>query len=94
MFVNTYTGELLGWNYWLEGEPDNWGGEEDCAVYDVTRGGSNDIPCQWYYQCPVCRVPTLTVFKLSGVCTGSRVDRFYLLQKDRTMLGYTNTIIV
>ena len=93
VFVNTYTGESIGWNIWREGEPNSWGGEEDCARYDVTEGGSIDVTCEEYY-CPVCKAPTPTMFKLSGVCTGSRIDRLYLLQPDRTMLGYTNTIMV
>ena len=93
VFVNTYTGETAGWDGWLEGEPNNQGGE-DCGVYDSTRGGAYDASCVGYYHCSVCRVAHYTVFKLSGVCAGSGVDRVYTLQPDRTMLGYTNTMMV
>ena len=52
VFVNTYTGESLGWNNWVEGEPNNIGGNEDCAVYDANRGGSYDVPCEDKYLRP------------------------------------------
>ena len=48
------TGEPLAWNNWLEGEPNNWGGKEDCLGSTTHIGGFFDIKCQ-AKTCPICK---------------------------------------
>ncbi|KAH9504480.1 hypothetical protein Btru_062892 [Bulinus truncatus] len=31
----------------INGQPDNWGGRENCVVVDRLRGGLNDMPCHF-----------------------------------------------
>ena len=36
-FVNVNTREPLTWNFWNQGEPNNWGGNKDCTNFKSSR---------------------------------------------------------
>jgi hypothetical protein len=41
----TVTGRPIGWSRWRPGEPNNAGGNENCAEWYLEDMGWNDIPC-------------------------------------------------
>ena len=47
------TGRSLTWGNWIKGEPNNWGGYEDCVGSDQD-GGFFDIKCE-AKTCPICK---------------------------------------
>ncbi|RUS76015.1 hypothetical protein EGW08_016220 [Elysia chlorotica] len=47
-------GDELDYSNWANGEPNNWGPGEDCAVLK-SRGGWNDLPCSGYARSIICK---------------------------------------
>ena len=89
------TGDLLTWNNWLEGEPD--GGEDfPCSMMTRWRHGDgrmDDTACA-RKSCPICRVKQRTKLQLTGVCSQSNIDRFYVLKSPSELLGMTFTKMI
>ena len=75
-FVNINTGEPLTWVFWDQGEPNNWGGNEDCT--SLKRSGLNDERCE-NPHCPLLNMTSSPSFQMRGLCPGSAVDVFYTL---------------
>ena len=77
---------------WAAGEPDNLTGA-DCITYNTQNEKNYDFYCT-AKKCSICRITGSRVFKISGVCKESTMDRFYVLQSNRQMIGYTHSKIV
>ena len=97
MFVNVNTGEGMTWENWWEGEPNNWGTGEDCALNKDL--GSNDVTCDSQY-CSMCKLMESPKLQMKGVCQDSEVDTYYILQLGKgqlirkELLGYKQTKMV
>ena len=64
-----------------------------CPRISVVSGNTNNggrRACARRY-CPVCRVSERTKLQLAGVCSHSKIDRFYLLKSPSELLGMTFT---
>ena len=88
-FRHVYTGSPAKWLNWEPGQPNDWGGYEDCVVVykdNVMRDDNceteNDV---------VCVVKGFQHFMLRGVCITSPVDSFYVLGEAGHLTGYTQT---
>lgn len=53
-FVWSATGEPLTYSNWYQGEPNDYGGDEDCVLAFVGQGSWNDVPCNAGVQAVVC----------------------------------------
>ncbi|XP_062595558.1 CD209 antigen-like protein D [Saccostrea cucullata] len=49
-FISVSKAEVLPYNHWLKGQPDNVGGAEDCATYWLAYKAMNDAPCHYTYN--------------------------------------------
>ena len=93
-FINVVTGEPLTWDNWAQGQPDNFGGNENCV--ELKSGRLNDVSCDSIY-CPIMKIENSPTFELRGSCEDSQVDRFYTLLLDSgsilgtELLGFTHT---
>ena len=62
--------------------------------YIVLIGGKNyETPGAEGYP-PICNLQDLTMFQLRGVCHGSKVDSFYILEKEKELIGYRQSKVV
>ena len=77
-FVQLYTGDLMPNFTWMENQPNNLDGDQDCAVFDKTYNMINDMTCS-FLLCPVCQLQSLQVFQISGHLEDTAADRYYLL---------------
>ena len=75
-FVSLYTREELKYNDWIDGEPNNFGGAEDCL--SVANGKLFDSRCD-DELCSIVQLNQTPKFQLRGVCEGSEVDIFYTI---------------
>ena len=81
------------WVQWEEVEPDNWAGGQHCLKVEVGTGLSGDTECEQRH-CPVCLLAEQTVFHMQGICLESYIDRLYIMQTPRMLLGYMQTRMV
>ena len=51
---NTVRGTKPSHSHWLEGEPNNHGGHEDCVEIRIIDGKWNDFPCTGYSLHFIC----------------------------------------
>ena len=49
-FVSSTTNETLSYTNWRSGEPNNYGGNENCVLYRKNHGTWNDIACSTKLQ--------------------------------------------
>ena len=89
-WLDINTEEILAWDSWFEGEPNDWNANEDCAVINLEKEKSFDIDCDTEY-CSICRVQEMTAFHLRGACITTFIDRFYILKSPSRFLGYQQT---
>ena len=76
IFFTTLISTVVSWS---EGQPNNFGGSQDC-VYGLTHSSLvGDVECS-LNLCPLCQVETGTVFQFSGVCQDVSVDVLYIFQ--------------
>ena len=77
---------------WAWNNPNNGGGfyDQDCLTIDINTNQTNDWTCL-EILCPICQVPKKTSYHLQGICENSYIDRFFVLQSDRYLLGYMQT---
>ena len=87
VWFNVNTGEKMTWALWEEGEPDSLGGNQDHTWFNAETGQIGDTDQNKEY-CPICSVPIETSFQLQRVCRNSFIDRFYVLQSDKELLGF------
>ena len=92
VWVDVNTGEQITWANWEENQPNNAGGHENCADFNSDTGESNDRECGYQY-CPLCRVPEMAAFHLQGICATSYIDRFYVLQSNKQLLGFMQNLL-
>ena len=64
---------------WREGQPNNFGGSQDCVYCMQDSSLVGDIECS-LNLCPLCQVEIGTVFQFSGVCQEVPLDVLYILQ--------------
>ena len=86
------TGGLMGWSNWYRGEP-NGGEKQQCSNIHVSYGTMADTSCARRF-CPICRIKQRTRLQLSGVCSQSDIDRFYVLKSQTELLGMTSTRMI
>ena len=94
-FIDSVSGAPLGWENWRPGEPNNWGGDENCMATHPLGLGFNDISCNVNY-CPLCQLKfRKQKFQLRGVCNEmSAMDRFYVLTRREEFLGVSASKII
>ena len=64
---------------WKEGQPNNFGGSQEC-VYGLPESSLvGDVECS-INLCPLCQLEVGAVFQFSGVCLSVALDVFYVLQ--------------
>ena len=83
---------------WEEGEPNNWGGNQDCAAIGtaVSPHHSDDVECFLEY-CPICQVQDFRkspYFVMRGICKEHPMDRFYILKSSTELLGLIQNRII
>ena len=84
----------MAWQDWEEGQPNDWGGREDCVVYRSREEDLRDVPCQSNDVAVVCQVPGNTEYLLRGVCLDSPADSFYVVQDSQDLLGFIQTNMI
>ena len=84
----------MAWRDWEEGQPNDWGGSEDCAVYRSREETLRDISCQSNDVAVVCQVPGQTKYMLRGVSLDSPADSFYVVRDSQEFLGFIQTKMV
>ena len=87
-------GEEMAWQDWEEGQPNDWGGEEDCVVYKAQEETLRDVSCQSNDVAVTCKVPENTEYMLRGVCIDSPADSFYVVRDSLDLLGFTQTNLI
>ena len=93
-WVDVNTGAPMTWQPWRTGQPNNYGGNENCAVDFRREGKFNDIICSTTY-CSICEVMTGgETYELTGACEESNVDRFYVLKSSELLSGMTGRNLV
>lgn len=93
-FYNIYTNESARWLKWEPGQPNNWGGQEECCIYTVATGLMRDDFCGQDKADVICVVPPNTKFMMKGVCINSPVDSFYQMMTSEDFIGYTQTSLI
>ena len=78
---------------WEDGQPNNWGGKEDCVNYHVATAKMRDDECDTDNDV-ICTVEPQTKFTLKGVCIDSPVDSFYMMTSSTELVGYTQTTMM
>ena len=89
---NVNTGDLITWASWAEGEP-NGGQTAQCSIIKMPRGEMVDVACTQMF-CPICQVKVRGKLQLSGVCSQSRIDRFYVFKSESELMGMTSTRMI
>ena len=88
-FTSSSEDESLTLDKWLEGEPNNFGGKEDCVELKVHNPdgheiwGMNDIRCD-KQKCPSCELQMYQQLQLRGACSdgdNSMDTQFYVLPR-------------
>ena len=65
---------------WLEGQPNDVGGNQNCIFSEVNSHLVGDIDCD-LRLCPLCQVRLGSVFQFSGLCQEENdVDVLFLLK--------------
>ena len=94
-FVSVLSSDLeMAWQDWEAGQPNDWGGREDCVVYRSQVEDLRDISCQNNNVAIVCQVPENTKYLLRGVCIDSPADSFYVVRHSQTLLGFIQTKMI
>ena len=93
-YVSELSGKVMAWQDWAEGQPNDWGGKEDCISYVVERERLRDNSCPSNNVAMVCRVPQSSKYMLRGVCTDSPADSFYVVRNRGELLGYSQSKMV
>ena len=93
-FLNIIDGKVMNFDYWQPDEPKNRG-DKVCSTFYAT--GNVADSCNNLF-CSVCKLKGPMVYRLSGVCKESIVDRYYVFYNDsmpyKEMLGYIQTRMV
>ena len=93
-FVSHTNKELLALDKWFDGEPNNYGGNEECVelkshnLSGNKSWGLNDIRCD-KQKCPACEIQIYRQFQLRGLCKDSEqsIDtQFYALPQNESEL--------
>ena len=87
------SGDLITWSNWEEGTPKR-GRTAQCSTIKVSNGQMVDVHCSNKPSCPICRVKVGAMLQISGVCSQSGIDRFYVLNSDSELLGITSTRMI
>ena len=86
------TGDLITWTNWHKGQP-NGGDKQQCCYINVVQGTMGDTSCT-RRKCPICRVKHRSKLQLTGVCSQSEIDRFYIFKSQSELLGLTFTRMI
>ena len=86
------TGDFSTWSNWAEGQP-NGEDAQQCSVIKVSSGQMADKHCT-REKCPICQVKVGAMLQMSGVCSQSKIDRFYVLRSESELLGVTSTRMI
>ena len=83
--------EPAKWLDWEDGQPNNWGGTEDCVTLNLETDKMRDDVCEQRNNNVICKVPPSTQFMLRGVCISHPVDTFYMTHTNNELIGFTQT---
>ena len=80
-FVSVYNSsdliseDLTPWS-WQQGQPNNYGGNQDCVAVDNNQ--LNDYDCATKYNA-LCQVNFFTIFQFEGFCDGGMADYTFVM---------------
>ena len=70
VFTSVYDGhQMLEQDWWREGQPNDSGGDQNCAVMDIGTGKLWDDPCNDNY-CSACQIKKSSKYQLRGFLQG------------------------
>ena len=83
-FLDMNTGEVMEWENWGDGQPNDSGGEDCIVLKDY--GVMNDKMCEWK-MCTICMLKDSPVLNLRGACTDENLDMTYMMQFNSMKAG-------
>ena len=107
IFFDVVSKQNITLNKWQKGEPNYYGGNEDCVeLKDIgsssitnVKWGMNDISCDGSW-CPLCEMSESQQLHLRGSCPEENVDTIYYIAAKRNVtmkseiIGYRQTKII
>ena len=91
--MNIYDKSTMPNFTWARDQPNNFGGNQNCVMYDPRLETIGDQECseEWV---SFCQVSIYTVFQLSGICSLLDVDDTYILLKVSILFERFNTFSI
>ena len=98
VWVDVNEKKPITWPNWDVGEPNNWGSNQNCAVFGTFQHPLHvdDVECYYKYF-PVCKLPEFRRsrhFVIRGICKESSMDRFYVMKTAKELVGLIQDRIV
>ena len=76
MFLNMNTGDVMEWEDWGDGQPNDSGGEDCIVLKDSEK--MNDKSCD-LKMCTLCMLKDAPFLNLRGVCSPETLDTSYII---------------
>ena len=92
-FVNIYDNSPMPNFTWRRDQPNNFGGNQNCVLYDPGQDNIGDLECseEWI---SLCQVKVNTVFQLSGICPQLDIDDTFIISKVSISLEMFNSFSI
>ena len=94
-WADVYEGNAMPEFQWEEDQPDNNDGlgGENCVAFHRETETTKDTICSGPLF-PTCQVQERHVFFLQGICKTSYIDRFYVMESAKNLLGFMQNRMV